>query len=552
MSTNTEFTIEDQQSCTCCPIQENDHDFDCDLWKSPGWRAGLLVWDSKHEILVADDAGYYSLTDEELAEFAEIVGGDLLEEKIDTVSKERADQLWDESVEEMSGVTSIGDKAKDAFKKLRDSAKAKPKKDKKKAKAKPKWPECDCQPKDKKVDLRFSHYTTCDLSRFVPWIEQDCEWDHEKRRFLWYDEDETPGKDAPSLTKPPHEIGEGDILSDKKASTTGGNSAGFQTWQKCRHYEQAVKFPDGTTVYASSRHDRKATDSRPDMGLYLDPSWRPASVATFIPWRDHGLPAIRWDHAVDVIVDAYAQAREGWTVEVGCIGGHGRTGTVLACMAVLAGVSPDQACSWVWEHYCKEAIESDDQIWWVYWFAAKVLGYPEPLPPVQLRTSAEPPPPPKPVKSTAKTTTSGNVTKPSGEATAKTRAAHKKAPVCRDCNTPRSEASTFLCDNSKCRPNYTQPISSPKGEKKLDEWEAAAKKDPPLKVVKTDEHVPNCLACGTPRTQKQEYLCDNSRCKPASRILSNSPRGITMLEKWAAKTAAAREEEKNRKEVKQP
>ena len=56
-------------------------------------------------------------------------------------------------------------------------------------------------------------------------------------------------------------------------------------------------------------------------------------------------------------------------VEIGCLGGLGRTGTVLACMAVLAGVDPLDAVPWVRENYRSGAIETPDQESWVGWFA---------------------------------------------------------------------------------------------------------------------------------------------------------------------------------------
>ncbi len=56
-------------------------------------------------------------------------------------------------------------------------------------------------------------------------------------------------------------------------------------------------------------------------------------------------------------------------MEVGCLGGSGRTGTVLACMAVLAGVPPAQAVPWVRSAYRPEAVETAEQEAWVQWFA---------------------------------------------------------------------------------------------------------------------------------------------------------------------------------------
>ena len=55
------------------------------------------------------------------------------------------------------------------------------------------------------------------------------------------------------------------------------------------------------------------------------------------------------------------RARAGEVVEVGCLGGHGRTGTALACLAVLAGHPADDAVAWVRRTYCDRAVETDEQ-----------------------------------------------------------------------------------------------------------------------------------------------------------------------------------------------
>ena len=60
-------------------------------------------------------------------------------------------------------------------------------------------------------------------------------------------------------------------------------------------------------------------------------------------------------------VDHWARARQGEVVELGCLGGHGRTGTALACLAVLAGTSPPAAVAWVRSAYCSQAVETPDQ-----------------------------------------------------------------------------------------------------------------------------------------------------------------------------------------------
>lgn len=45
-------------------------------------------------------------------------------------------------------------------------------------------------------------------------------------------------------------------------------------------------------------------------------------------------------------------------VEIACAGGSGRTGTALACLAVLDGVPHGQAVAYVREHYAARAVET--------------------------------------------------------------------------------------------------------------------------------------------------------------------------------------------------
>lgn len=59
---------------------------------------------------------------------------------------------------------------------------------------------------------------------------------------------------------------------------------------------------------------------------------------------------------------ALERARAGQRVELGCLGGHGRTGTALACLATLTGHPADDAVEWVRAAYCKKAIETDAQV----------------------------------------------------------------------------------------------------------------------------------------------------------------------------------------------
>ena len=131
-----------------------------------------------------------------------------------------------------------------------------------------------------------------------------------------------------------------------------------------------VVFPDGSRVRASSISDRRVDDPERSFGLYLDARWQPSSPADLIEWRNFGLPEDA-ESAAQKIEAAFRRARQGELIEVGCLGGSGRTGTVLACMAVLAGVPQDEAVAWVRRAYKADAIETAEQEEWVRWFAGR-------------------------------------------------------------------------------------------------------------------------------------------------------------------------------------
>jgi hypothetical protein len=134
-----------------------------------------------------------------------------------------------------------------------------------------------------------------------------------------------------------------------------------------------VRFPDGTIVSASSLATRVEVDENRDFGLYMDSAWAPTWDADLIDWPDFGLPADPIGAAAQ-IVSAFDRAKAGDRVEVGCLGGLGRTGTVLACMAILAGVPPDEAVAWIRAHYDPQAIETPEQETWAARFGRRTAS----------------------------------------------------------------------------------------------------------------------------------------------------------------------------------
>ena len=118
--------------------------------------------------------------------------------------------------------------------------------------------------------------------------------------------------------------------------------------------------PSGRRVRGRGLRD-PAPGPSPDLGLYLLPK-PPAGIgwdARWVRWRDFSLPA---DPAA--LRTALGEAREraaAERVEIACRGGTGRTGTALACLAVLDGVPPDEAVDFVREHYRRRAVETPAQ-----------------------------------------------------------------------------------------------------------------------------------------------------------------------------------------------
>lgn len=133
----------------------------------------------------------------------------------------------------------------------------------------------------------------------------------------------------------------------------------------------AIRLPDGAWVRGRGLRRPIPGGVLPDYGLYLGTGWlrwRHDHVMTWcrdwIGWPDLLLPFDR-ERAVRLIRGLSERARAGQRVEVACAGGVGRTGTVIACLAILAGLPPDDAVAWTRAHYHPQAIEMPWQRRWV-------------------------------------------------------------------------------------------------------------------------------------------------------------------------------------------
>ena len=77
--------------------------------------------------------------------------------------------------------------------------------------------------------------------------------------------------------------------------------------------------------------------------------------ARWVRWPDWGLPTDR-AAAQEALIELWQRA-ESERVEVACSGGQGRTGTALACLAILDGVLAADAVAFVRQHYNPRAVE---------------------------------------------------------------------------------------------------------------------------------------------------------------------------------------------------
>jgi len=165
-------------------------------------------------------------------------------------------------------------------------------------------------------------------------------------------------------------------------------------FRDCHHWRDTIQVGQYTvTVSASSDgvwgRAHKADALEPDYGLYLANTWAGKVVVTpdfprasnLIP-LNHSYPKIIFDwvdYSTPRPTDLLAvfewvkeQIRDGARIDLGCFGGHGRTGTFLALLIMeFEGLSPADATQAVWDRHCKEAIETVGQENFIYTWAGQ-------------------------------------------------------------------------------------------------------------------------------------------------------------------------------------
>jgi hypothetical protein len=145
-------------------------------------------------------------------------------------------------------------------------------------------------------------------------------------------------------------------------------TAAVTTWDPAA--PGVLRLPSGRLVRGRGLANPLPPGPAPSFALYLR-GRQPPPVdwdATWLRWPDFWLPKDR-AATTRAIQEAWVRAPHE-RVEVACTGGKGRTGTVLACLAVLDGVPSAEAVMYVRQNYDGHAVETPWQRRFVQGFEA--------------------------------------------------------------------------------------------------------------------------------------------------------------------------------------
>lgn len=126
-----------------------------------------------------------------------------------------------------------------------------------------------------------------------------------------------------------------------------------------------LRLPSGRLVRGRGLRDGLPAGPPPTFAVYLLGAAPPAVdwEARWLRWPDFRLPHDR-AAVLPLLREVWARSAAE-RVEVACHGGRGRTGTALACLAVLDGVPAAEAVAFVRRHYHRQAVETPWQKWYV-------------------------------------------------------------------------------------------------------------------------------------------------------------------------------------------
>ncbi|HEY0819765.1 MAG TPA: hypothetical protein VGD46_13360 [Rhizobacter sp.] len=157
---------------------------------------------------------------------------------------------------------------------------------------------------------------------------------------------------------------------DRKDGWHGKGSYG-----KCHEKHPELTLGGGVILGASCNAPRAGYDVYVgfDWGMKMpfppapwNPLQAPADTAVHAKFeiQDMNVPKDKdeFDRMVAYLIDQLAMGKR---VHIGCIGGHGRTGLVLAVL-VKTILGEEDAIEWVRTNHCKKAVETSQQVDWLH------------------------------------------------------------------------------------------------------------------------------------------------------------------------------------------
>lgn len=131
-----------------------------------------------------------------------------------------------------------------------------------------------------------------------------------------------------------------------------------------------LRLPSGRLVRGRGLRRPLPPGLLPTFAVHLLGKAPPGTIweSRWLRWPDFSLPSDR-RQASGLLAEAWERAASE-RVEFACGGGLGRTGTALACLAVIDGVPADRAVSFVRRHYAVRAVETPWQRRYVARFTA--------------------------------------------------------------------------------------------------------------------------------------------------------------------------------------
>lgn len=130
-----------------------------------------------------------------------------------------------------------------------------------------------------------------------------------------------------------------------------------------------LRLPSGRRIRGRGLRQPAPDAPCPTFGLYLlaKPPPRMEWDTRWLRWPDFWLPTNHTD-AREALMEAWHRAAVE-QVEIACSGGRGRTGTALACIAVLDGLPPGEAVAFIRNRYNPRAVETPWQRRYVHRFS---------------------------------------------------------------------------------------------------------------------------------------------------------------------------------------